>query len=339
MFRQTPLRGLVFALLLGAGTVYAFTTGYYGRELLTEVAILAILAIALDLVAGFGGMISLAHGALFGAGAYIFASTTVMGGQGPATGMVAAILGVAAIGWAIGAVSARTRGIFFIMVTLAFGQMAHAWVLESPLFGGDDGMYGIPRLDLSALGVSLSDSRIFALFTLALAAFAYLVAAWVLRSGFGRTLVGIRANEDRMRALGLSTWRHKARAFALSGALAGLAGALTAQHVQFISPGVLHWTISGEVLVIVILGGLGTLIGPVVGAAFFVFLKHAIQGWTDHWHLFVGLALIVVVMAGGRGLYGGIEHLLSRRRKKAATARPGALAPVAETTTEAPHHA
>lgn len=337
MFRQTPLRSAVFALLLVAGVFYAFFAGYYGRELLTEVAILAILAIALDLVAGFGGMISLAHGALFGAGAYIFASTTVMGGQAPAFGMIAAMLGVGAIGWAMGAVAARTRGIFFIMVTLAFGQMAHAWILESPLFGGDDGMYGIPRLDLGVIGVNLSDSRVFALFALTLAAFSYVVAASVLRSGFGRTLVGIRANEGRMRALGLSTWRHKARAFAISGALAGLAGALTAQHVQFISPGVLHWTISGEVLVIVILGGLGTLIGPVVGAAFFVFLKHAIQGWTDHWHLFVGLALIIVVMAGGRGLYGGVEHLLTRRRPTSAGAPP--LASVSKTGAEAAHHA
>ena len=314
MFRQTPLKTAVAGLLLAAGIAYGLTAGYYGRELLTEVAILAILAIALDIVAGYGGMISLAHGALFGAGAYIFASVTVLGGQGAGPGLAAAILGVAALGWAIGAVTARTQGIFFIMATLAFGQMAHVWIFESPWFGGDDGMFGVPRLDLAAIGVDLSDSRVFALFTVGVAALVYVAAAWLLRSGFGRTLVGIRANESRMCALGLSAWRHKANAFGLSGALAGLAGALTAQHIQFISPELLHWTVSGEALVIVILGGLGTLVGPVLGAAVFVFLKHEIQGYTDHWHLFVGLVLIVVVMSGGRGLYGSLEDRLARRR-------------------------
>ena len=320
MFRQTPLKTATMALLVAAGVAYGLTTGYFGRELLTEVATLAILAIALDVVAGYGGMISLVHGALFGAGAYIFATVTLLGGQGPALGMGTAVAGTAGFAWAIGAVTARTQGIFFIMATLAFGQMAYVWVFESPWFGGDDGMFGIPRLDLSAVGLDLEDSRNFALFTVALAALAYVAAAWALRSGFGRTLVGIRSNEGRMRALGLSAWAHKANAFGLSGALAGLAGALSAQHIQFISPELLHWTVSGEALVVVILGGLGTLVGPVLGAAVFVFLKHAIQGYTDHWHLFVGLVLIAVVMSGGRGLYGSLEDRLARRR--AARVRP-----------------
>jgi branched-chain amino acid transport system permease protein len=314
MFRQTALKSATAALLLGAGMAYGLTAGYFGRELLTEVAILAILAISLDLVAGYGGMVSLAHGALFGAGAYVFAAVTLLAGQGAPFGMLAAVLATAAFAWAIGAVTARTRGIFFIMATLAFGQMAYVWVFESRLLGGDDGMFGIPRLDLSAIGIDLSDSRTFALAAVALTALAYAAAAWVLTSGFGRTLVGIRANEGRMRALGLAVWRHKANAFGLSGALAGLAGAMAAQHTQFISPGLLHWTVSGEALVVVILGGLGTLIGPVLGAAVFVFLKHEIQGHTDYWHLFVGAVLIAVVVSGGRGIYGTLEDRLARRR-------------------------
>lgn len=314
MFRQTGLKTAAALALLAAGIAYGLTAGYFGRELLTEVAILAILAIALDLVAGYGGMISLAHGALFGTGAYVFAAVTVQGGQGAALGMLAAVAATSAFAWAIGAVTARTQGIFFIMATLAFGQMAYVWVFESPHLGGDDGMFGIPRLDLSAIGLDLGDSRTFALVAVGLAALAYAAAAWILNSAFGRTLVGIRANEARMRALGLPVWRHKAAAFALSGALAGLAGAMSAQHTQFISPGLLHWTVSGEALVVVILGGLGTLVGPVLGAAVFVFLKHEIQGYTDHWHLFVGLVLVAVVVAGGRGLYGSVEDRLSRRR-------------------------
>ena len=314
MFRQTPLKTATAALLLAAGIAYGLTAGYFGRELLTEVAILAILAISLDVVAGYGGMVSLAHGALFGTGAYIFAAVALLADLGALPGMVAAVLASAGFAWAIGAVTARTHGIFFIMATLAFGQMAHVWVFESRLLGGDDGMFGIPRLDLGAAGIDLSDSRAFALFTVGLVALSYAAAAWLLTSGFGRTLVGIRANEGRMRAMGLSVWRHKANAFGLSGALAGLAGALAAQHTQFISPGLLHWTVSGEALVVVILGGLGTLIGPVLGAAVFVFLKHEIQGLTDHWHLFVGLVLIAVVVSGGRGLYGTLEDRFARRR-------------------------
>lgn len=341
MFRQTPLKTAAAGLLLATGIGYGLTAGYFGRELLAEVAILAVLAISLDLVAGYGGMISLAHGALFGAGAYLFAIVTVLGGHDPWLGLAAAILGVAALAWAIGAVTARTQGIFFIMATLAFGQMAYVWIFEARWLGGDDGMFGIPRLDLGAVGIDLSDSRSFALAMVAVAALAYVAAAWLLRSGFGRTLVGIRANAGRMRALGLSTWLHKANAFGLSGALAGLAGALSAQHVQFISPVLLHWTVSGEALVVVILGGLGTLVGPVLGAAVFVFLQFALQraeqscnvfagelvlSWPvaadalrsacpvfKYWHLFVGLILIAVVMFGGRGIYGSIENCLTRR--------------------------
>jgi branched-chain amino acid transport system permease protein len=353
MFRQTPLKSATVALLLAAGVAYGLTAGYFGRELLIEVAILAILAMALDIVAGYGGMISLAHGALFGAGAYLFAIVTVLGGQGAALGMLSAVLGVAAFAWAIGAVTARTQGIFFIMATLAFGQMAYVWVFESPSFGGDDGMFGIPRLDLSFAGLDLSDSRTFALVAVGLAALSYCFAAWLMRSGFGRTLVGIRANEGRMRALGLSTWRHKAHAFGLSGALAGLAGALAAQHTQFISPGLLHWTVSGEALVVVILGGLGTLVGPVLGAAVFVFLRHGVQNLADvcssvapglvescsvfeYWHLFVGLVLIAVVMSGGRGLYGSLEDRLTRRH---AHAPPAGVAAASPPPAERSHHA
>ncbi len=314
MFRQTRAKTATAAVLLAAGIVYGWTAGYFGRELLTEVAILAILAISLDLVAGYGGMVSLAHGALFGAGAYVFAAVALLAGQGAPLGLCAAVLATGGFGWAIGAVTARTHGIFFIMATLALGQMAHVWVFESRLLGGDDGMFGIPRLDLSAVGLDLSDSRTFALVAVGLAALSYAATAWLLTSGFGRTLVGIRANEGRMRAMGLAVWRHKANAFGLSGGLAGVAGAMAAQHTQFISPGLLHWTVSGEALVVVILGGLGTLVGPMLGAAVFVFLKHEIQGQTDHWHLFVGLVLIAVVVSGGRGLYGSLEDRLARRR-------------------------
>ncbi|MEO1291459.1 MAG: branched-chain amino acid ABC transporter permease [Pseudomonadota bacterium] len=320
MFHQTPLKTAAILILLSAGVLYGVFTGYFGRELLMEIAILAIVAISLDIVAGYGGMISLCHGALYGIGAYAFAAATVHGELGAPVGMGMAILAAVIFAAFVGAVTARTEGIFFIMATLAFGQMVYEWVFKSTDFGGDDGLPGVPRLDLSAVGIDLFDSLYFALFCLLCTGLAYGVAAGLLRSGFGRTLVGIRANEARMRALGLPVWRYKALAFAASGALAGLAGALAAQHTMYVSPQLLYWTVSGEVLVIVILGGLGTLIGPVLGAAILVLLRHEVQSYTDHWHIIVGLVLIAAVLLGGRGVYGELEHRLGRRKTPASSA-------------------
>ena len=151
MFYQTPLKTVGILLLLTAALVYSLVAGFFGLEVLTEVAILVIVAIALDLVAGYGGMISLCHGALFGVGAYAFASATVLLGWDASIGLALAILTACLFAWVIGAVTARTHGIFFIMATLAFGQMGYAYVFESRTFGGDDGLPGVPRLDLLQL--------------------------------------------------------------------------------------------------------------------------------------------------------------------------------------------
>ncbi|MBT9385332.1 branched-chain amino acid ABC transporter permease [Pseudooceanicola sp. CBS1P-1] len=307
MFRHTFLRYAVLALLAAAALLRALTAGYFGLEILAEILILAILVLALDMVAGFGGMVSLCHGALMGLGAYAYGVLCVHAGLAPLPALAGAIALTGAVAWAIGAICARAHGIFFIMATLAFGQMAYSWVFETPLLGGDDGLGGIPRPDLSLLGIDLSDSRSFVLFCLAATALAYGAAVLVLRSGLGRSLGGVMHNEQRMRALGLTVWRVKADVFGLSGMLAGLAGALAAMQVMYISPGLLAWTTSGEALVVVILGGLGTLVGPLVGAAAFVTLKHGLSGVTSHWHLVVGLILIAVVMSRANGLFGWLE--------------------------------
>ncbi len=323
MFAHTPLRVAALAILLAGAVAHAFTAEYFGLEILAEIAILAILVIALDLVAGFGGMVSLCHGALMGVGAYAFAMAATAHGLPAPAAMAAAVALPAALAWGVGAVCARAHGIYFIMATLAFGQMAYSVIFESPAFGGDDGLFGVPRLDLSAAGIDLGDGRTFALFCVACAALAYAVAAAVLRAGLGRTLVGVSRSERRMAALGLTVWRTKAAVFAVSGGLAGLAGALAAQHAMFVSPELLAWTVSGEALVVVILGGIGTLVGPVIGAALFVVLKHEISAVTPYWHMAVGLILIAVVASGGRGVFGSLEALRMRRpqpgRKEVAT--------------------
>lgn len=312
MFRHTPFRRLTLAVLAALALYAAVTAGYFGQEILAEIAILALLAVALDLVAGFGGMVSLCHGALLGVGAYAYGVLTVELALAALPAMLLAILLTGALAWVVGAVCAGSQGIYFIMVTLAFGQMAYAFVFESPWLGGDDGMAGMPRPDLSALGLDLNDGRAFALYALLLLALGYLFAAQVLRSGLGRSLVGIHCSEKRMRALGQVTWRVKAAAFGLSGLIAGLAGVLAAQQSMFISPGLLGWTGSGEALVVVILGGLGTLVGPIVGAAAFVLLRHEVSAITPYWHLVTGIILIAVVMSGANGIFGFLESRVAR---------------------------
>lgn len=323
MFRHTPLRYAALVLLASGALFQALTAEYFGLEILTEILILAMLVIALDMVAGFGGMVSLCHGALMGVGAYAYAMLSAKAGIAPPVAMAGSVAITGAVAWIIGAVCSRSHGIYFIMATLAFGQMAYSYLFEAPLFGGDDGMGGISRLDLSLIGIDLNDSRSFALFCLAALAVVYGAAVVILRSGLGRSLSGVMHNEQRMRALGLTVWRIKADVFGLSGMIAGLAGALAAQHIMYISPGLLSWTVSGEALVVVILGGLGTLVGPIIGAAAFVVLKHELGAVTTYWHLVVGVILIAVVMSRANGIFGFIEARWGARldRRIAAASR------------------
>lgn len=318
MFHHTPLRYAALVLLASGALFQAFTAQYFGLEILTEILILAMLVLALDMVAGFGGMVSLCHGALMGVGAYGYAVLSTTAGLTPPVAMAAAVGITAAISWIIGAICSRSHGIYFIMATLAFGQMAYSYVFEAPIFGGDDGLGGIERLDLSAVGIDLNDTRTFALFCLVALAAMYGLAVMVLRSGLGRSFSGVMHNEQRMRALGLTVWRVKADVFGLSGMIAGFAGVLAAQHIMYISPGLMAWTVSGEALVVVILGGLGTLVGPLVGAAVFVVLKHELSSLTTYWHLIVGLILIGVVMSRANGIFGFIEDFVAARSKSAA---------------------
>jgi len=313
MFYQTRLRTITLILALGFLAVYASFGSYFAREIVIEITILAILAISLDFCAGFGGMVSLCHGAIMGISAYAFTIMSVKLGlpsvPSAMIGLMAAVVFSGLVGW----VTARTSGIFFIMATLAFGQMAYTFFFKSRWLGGDDGMGGIDRFNLSWLGIDMNDALVFALFGVAVLLLVYVIAAILLRSGFGRILSGIHSNENRMQAVGINTANHKAMAMAASGLMAGIAGILAAQHTLYISPELLIWTVSGEVLLVVILGGIGTLIGPVVGAIMLVMLKHELSNYTDYWHMVVGMVLIFAVLAGGRGIFGQIEYWLITR--------------------------
>lgn len=314
MFRQTFPRTLTLLAALGGLALYAIFGGYFARDIVIEIAILAILAISLDVVAGFGGMVSLCHGAILGVSAYCYGILTVKFGLPALPSAIAAIGAAAVFGTIVGWITARTSGIYFIMATLAFGQMAYTLIFKSRWVGGDDGMGGLPRFDLDWIGIALNKSLPFALCAVLGVAAVYAAAAWVMRSAFGRTLCGIHSNEPRMRAVGVNTVLHRARAMGFSGLLAGVAGILAAQHTQYISPELLFWTVSGEALIVVILGGLGTLIGPLIGAIAFVLMKHELSGYTDHWHIVVGLVLIAAVLAGGRGIFGQCEEWVRTRK-------------------------
>jgi len=315
MYYPSKFRAAVATLLFVAGIIAAFQADYFGKEILIEIALFALLALSLDVLSGFGGMVSLGHAAFYGIGGYGYALLTLNAGVPPLLAMLLAIVPCFAAGWLVGIVTAKVRGIFYIMVTLAFGQMVYVYVFQSRNFGGSDGIAGVPRADLSSIGLDLNDPSIFACAIVVLTGIIYLLFARLLGSSFGRTLVGIHRNENRMRALGLSVRWYKAMASALVSAAAGFAGTLAAQHTMFVSPDMMNWTVSGEILIIVILGGIETLIGPVVGAAFVVLLKHEISTYTDHWHFFVGLFLVIAILAGGKGLYGSLDHALKRFRK------------------------
>lgn len=321
MFRLfDPLRTALALLLFGAGVLRALTGDVFALEILAETAVFAIAAMAFDLLAGFPRLVSMGHGLFVGTGAYVYAGLTVLGGLPPAAAAPAAVLGAGVAGLLVGLATVRTRDVFFLMATLAFGQMAHVFVLRSPALGGDDGLTGVPRPDLSALGVDLFDGRTFALAAVLLAALVYLLLGRLLASAFGRTLLAIGADEGRVRALGIGVARHRVAAAALSGAVAGLAGVLAACHAMYVSPGLFHWTFSGEVLTMALVGGVGSLVGPVLGAALVVELKYAVAAWTAHWGAVLGLFLVAAVWAGGDGIYGRIARAAAALRRRL---RPG----------------
>ena len=282
--------------------------------LASRMLIYGLAAVSLDLILGFGGMVSFGHAAFFGVGGYTVGILFAHGFDG------SAFLGIfpggdnALIVWplamlvsgllalVIGAVSLRTGGVYFIMITLAFAQMLYYFFVSLETYGGDDGlsMYGRSRLP----GLDLSDDATFYYVCLAL----LLVFLWLGRrlvaSRFGMVIAGVRENERRMVALGFPVYRYKLACFAIAGAVAGLAGALAANQTEFVSPGLMHWTKSGEIMVMVIMGGMGTLVGPVFGAAVFLLLEEVLSKWTEHWMIVLGPLLILIVLFAKRGLYG-----------------------------------
>ena len=308
----TGLTGLLVAPLL---------LGSYPISLLTEVLILAILASGLNLLVGYTGLVSLGHAAFLGVGAYVTAIATVLLGYPVWAGMIGAVVISLVFAYAIGLLSVRTRGVQFLLITLAFGQLLRAVAEKSRAMGGDDGMTGIPRLDLSSWGVSTHSDHSFYLVVLAFFVVALGALRIVVQSPFGRTLAGIRENEKRIKAIGYNTTPYKALAFALSGLVAGLAGSLWAQHAYFVNPHVMAWQMSGELLLIVIIGGSQAFFGPLLGAAFYVLLKSFLSTLTDSYMMIFGIMFVLVVAFFKGGIagflavsFGRLQNLFKRGR-------------------------
>ena len=268
----------------------------------SRVLIMALAATSLNLVIGFGGMVSFGHAAFFGAGAYCVA---VLAEAGVGSAWIAwpAAIGVAGLlAVLVGAVSLRTRGVYFIMITLAFAQMIFYLVLSLKAWGGDDGL-PLPRR--SALGgLDLKDDATFYFVVLAILAFVLFMLDRIAHSRFGRVIQSIRENEVRMEALGYPVYTFKLVCFALGGALAGLAGALMVNQAGLASPNLLHWMQSGLLMVMIVFGGVGSVFGGVVGAVLMLVCEEAFVEITPHWQIGLGLVLLAVVLWAPLGIAG-----------------------------------
>ena len=301
-------RSLQILLIAGLIALAAFPVvgEKFYIQFVTKVMIMAMFAMSLDLLVGYAGLVSLGHALPFGLAAYTLMFVTPESGAAGLWWSLAAAVGVAAIAsLVVGVLVLRTSGIYFIMVTLAFGQMAYYYVHDSRYLGGSDGKYIYVRPVLEILGwrpFDLENYTHFYYVALALMTFVYLTIRILLASPFGRVIAAIKENEHRMRMLGFATFRYKLVCFVLAGMLAGLAGWLTAAHDGLVNPEMLSWHQSGQLLMMVILGGMGTPSGPMLGAAVLKLLELAFQGWTKHWQLLLGGFIVLSVLIIPRGL-------------------------------------
>ncbi|MEO8738746.1 MAG: branched-chain amino acid ABC transporter permease [Casimicrobiaceae bacterium] len=300
MARRGLLALLMAAVLLA---LFPLTAEKFYLQLVTKIMIVSIFVLSLDLLVGYTGLVSLGHAAYFGVAAYTLALAAPTSDPANFWLTLPLALGASALAaLVIGALVVRTAGVYFIMVTLAFAQMVYFFFHDTRVAGGSDGIYVNVRPDTFVPGFDLSSDTHFYYMVLALLIGVYALLARLIRSPFGRALQGIRVNERRMRALGFATRRYKLAAFVLAGAIAGLAGYLAAAKEGYVNPEMLAWHQSGSALMMLILGGAGTLVGAVVGTFAYVLLQEWFSGLTKHWQLLMGVFIIGAVLLLPRGL-------------------------------------
>jgi branched-chain amino acid transport system permease protein len=299
--RTLTLVGGLMVLLL-VPVVAALADQPFYLDLFRRIMIFAIAAVSLDLILGFGGMVSFGHAAYLGIGAYAVAIPSFYGIDNGIVQWTLALVLSGLIALAIGAVSLRTSGVSFIMITLAFTQMLYFLGISINAWGADDGMRLARRSQFGV--VNLANGYVFYYVVLALLVALLGLGHRLVRARFGVVIRAAKSNERRMRAIGFSTFRYRLAAFAIAGAVGGLAGALLTNQTEYLTPSYMHWTRSGEIMVMVILGGMGTLYGPVLGAFAFLLLEDVLSAWTVHWQIVLGPLLVLVVLYARRGLYG-----------------------------------
>jgi branched-chain amino acid transport system permease protein len=305
---RTAVTALVFAGLLLLPLYSAISGNIFVLTLFTRIVIFALAAASLNLIMGYGGMMSFGHAAYLGIGGY---AVGILAHEGIGSGFIqwpVALAASALFALVIGALSLRTRGVYFIMITLAFAQMAYYVASGLSRYGGDDGLTVYKRSDFGGLINLSSRVQFYYLCLGCLIGGIYLI--WrIVNSRFGLVVQGVRSNEQRMQAIGFPANRYRLVCFVIAGTMCGLAGALLANNTDFISPAVMYWTRSGDLMVMVVFGGMGTLFGPVIGAIVFLVLEEFLSQITEYWALIMGPLLLLIVLFGRGGIMGLLGRL------------------------------
>jgi branched-chain amino acid transport system permease protein len=305
---RNAIVALVSAGLLLLPLYSSMTGNIFVLTLFTRIVIFALAAASLNLIMGYGGMMSFGHAAYLGIGGY---AVGILAHEGIGSGFIqwpVALIASALFALVIGALSLRTRGVYFIMITLAFAQMAYYVASGLSRYGGDDGLTIYKRSDFGGL-INLSSRVQFYYFCLA-CMFGVMYLIWrIVNSRFGMVVQGLRSNEARMQAIGFPASRYRLVCFVISGTMCGLAGALLANNTDFVSPAVMYWTRSGDLMVMVILGGMGSLFGPVIGAIVYLVLEESLSQVTEYWALIMGPLLLLIVLFGRGGIMGVLGRL------------------------------
>jgi branched-chain amino acid transport system permease protein len=309
------MRRAAYSLPIGVALVgLPFAVAEYPVLLVIEVIIFAVYAVGINLLLGYTGLVSLGHAMFLGLGGYGFGIFSVLMGWPVLPAMAAALLVIVLIAFVLGYICTRTSGIEFLLITLAVSQMFYGLAVKTRVTGGDDGLPGLPRPDLSWLAVDLGEVIGFYFYVLAVALLVLWLAWRLVNSPFGSVLIGIRENEKRMIALGYNVTSYKVVAFSISGAISGAAGLLLSQKLYFVNPDIMNWMISGEGLLMVIIGGRQYFLGPIIGAAFFIILKAQLSAITQDYIIFFGLFFMAVVALFRTGLAGFFVGISTRLR-------------------------
>ncbi|HTV30960.1 MAG TPA: branched-chain amino acid ABC transporter permease [Xanthobacteraceae bacterium] len=299
------------ALALVPPVSAAFAQPYY-VDLFTRIVIFAIAALSLDLIMSYGGMLSFGHAAYLGVGTYCVGIASSYGINNEIVHLLLVVVASAIVAAGIGFVSLRTSGVHFIMITLAFSQMLYFLAISVNSFGGADGMTMTQHSQLGP--IPFDDANVLYYFSFGFLAVFLWMQSRIIRSRFGMVIRGARTNPRRMAALGFPVLRYQLAAFVLSGVMCGIAGALLAEQALFVSPSIMQWSRSGEIMVMVIMGGMGTLFGPILGAVVYLVLEDVLTSWTQYWALFLGPILVVIVLLGRQGVMSLIPGLMPNPR-------------------------